>query len=88
MIKQVNQIQLPSADLDTYGNAHNNATNIGALAFDTQQELLWIGDQFVRPIIDIFNHTSLISTALTSGSSHVLFYLETRNLHEVPGSYF
>ena len=41
---QVHQIQLSSPNAAQYGPV----PNIGTIAFDTQQELLWVGEYFVR----------------------------------------
>ena len=43
-LSQVHQIQLPSPNIAQYGPI----PNIGTIAFDTQQDLLWVGDNFVR----------------------------------------
>ena len=42
--EQVHSIQLPTSDCGNFGPS----TTVTALAFDTQQELLWIGDNHVR----------------------------------------
>ncbi len=41
---QIYQVQLPSPNVAQYGPI----PNIGTLTFDTHQELLWVGDNFVR----------------------------------------
>ncbi|KAL9099961.1 MAG: hypothetical protein Q9163_004602 [Psora crenata] len=42
--QEIRQLQLPASDVDGYGPA----PNIGALSFDTHEELLWIGDYHGR----------------------------------------
>ena len=42
--QQVHQIQLSSPNAAQYGPV----PNIGTIAFDTHQELLWVGEYFVR----------------------------------------
>lgn len=83
---QVNQIQLSSTEYDNFGNVQSNTTNFGALAFDTQQELLWVGDHRVRPHYIITEQEDWASNFQRLGSCFVVLWMETGSLHQVPGS--
>ncbi len=45
---QVHHIQLPSPSVNQY----TSISNVGTIAFDTHEELLWIGDNYVSIIWD------------------------------------
>jgi len=68
---QIHQLQLPPSD-----------QNVGAIAFDTQQDLLWVGDHHVCSLPLVRQLGALLITGMPElGPYHLVLQYSARALH-------